>query len=250
MRILLYIIGIITLFKVNTTFAQDAYEIVKKADEKVRGEKSSQSSMTMKIIRPTWTRSVSFKSWTKGTTFSLAVITAPAKDKGQSFLKRSGELWNWNPVIKRMIKLPPSLLSQGWMGSDFTNDDLLNESSIVVDFTHKLLGTENISEKECYKIELIPKENAPVVWGKILLWISKDSYLQLKGEYFDEDYILVKTELASNIKSLGGRSIPTYYELIPADKEGNKTALILDDVKFNLPISDEFFTQQNMKKIR
>jgi outer membrane lipoprotein-sorting protein len=243
------IIAIITL-SIGNICAQNATDIVKKADEKMKGEKSSETSMTMKIIRPTWTRSVSFKSWTKGTTYSLAVITAPAKDKGQSFLKRGNELWNWNPVINRMIKLPPAMLSQGWMGSDFTNDDLLNESSVVVDFNHKILGSENVSGKDCYKIELVPKENAPVVWGKIILWISKDEYLQLKGEYFDEDMILVKSELASIIKSLGGRIIPTQFELVPADKPGNKTIVILEDAKFNPPIADDFFTQQNMKKIQ
>lgn len=231
-------------------FAQDAKEIVKKADAKMKGEQSSISQMTMKIVRPTWERTVSFKSWSKGTDYSMVLITAPAKEKGQSFLKFKRDMWSWNPSINRMIKLPPSMLSQGWMGSDFTNDDLLNESSIVVDYTHKLLGKETVSGKSCFKIELIPKENAPVVWGKIILWISTDEYLQLKSEYFDEDNYLVKTEIASDIKTMSGRVIPTRFELIPADKDGNKTILIMDQIEFNSPLSESFFTQQNMKKLR
>jgi len=230
--------------------AQDAKEIVQKADAKMKGEKTSMSEMTMKIVRPTWDRTVSFKNWTKGTDYSLALITAPAKEKGQSFLKYKREMWSWNPTINRMIKLPPSMLSQGWMGSDFTNDDLLNESSIVVDYTHKILGKEIVSEKNCYKIELIPKEDAPVVWGKIILWISEDEYLQLKGEYYDEDDYLVKTEIGSDIKDMGGRIIPARFELIPADKESHKTIVTLDAVEFNKPIDDSFFTQQNMKRVR
>ncbi|HEX3007696.1 MAG TPA: outer membrane lipoprotein-sorting protein [Bacteroidales bacterium] len=234
----------------SVAYAQDAKEIVKKADAKMRGEQSSISQMTMKIVRPTWERTISFKSWSKGTDYSLVLITAPAKEKGQSFLKFKREMWSWNPSINRMIKLPPSMLSQGWMGSDFTNDDLLNESSIVVDYTHKILGNETVSGKNCYKIELIPKENAPVVWGKVILWISKDDYLQLKSEYYDEDNILVKTEIGSDIKTMSGRVIPTKFELIPADKEGNKTIMTLDMIEFNNPITENFFTQQNMKKVR
>lgn len=231
-------------------YAQDAKEIVKKADAKMKGEQSSISQMTMKIVRPTWERTVSFKSWSKGTDYSMVLITAPAKEKGQSFLKFKREMWSWSPSINRMIKLPPSMLSQGWMGSDFTNDDLLNESSIVVDYTHKLLGKEAVSGKSCHKIELIPKENAPVVWGKIILWISADEFLQLKAEYFDEDNYLVKTEVASDIKTMSGRVIPTRFELVPADKEGNKTILIMDNIEFNTPLSESFFTQQSMKKLR
>jgi outer membrane lipoprotein-sorting protein len=229
---------------------QNATEIVKKADEKARGEKSSITTMTMQIVRPSWTRSVSFKSWNKGTDLSVALITAPAKDKGQAFLKRKTEMWNWNPSINRMIKFPPSMLSQGWMGSDFTNDDLLNQSSIIVDFTHKILTTETISGKECYKIELLPKENAQVVWGRIVLWISKDDFLQLKSEYFDEDLEPVKTETASEIKNISGRLIPTRFELIPGDKPGNKTIVTLESAVFNSDIPDSFFTQQNMKNLK
>jgi outer membrane lipoprotein-sorting protein len=241
---------ILMMFTISLGYSQDAKEIVKKADAKMRGEQSSISQMTMKIVRPTWERTISFKSWSKGTDYSLVLITAPAKEKGQSFLKFKREMWSWNPSINRMIKLPPSMLSQGWMGSDFTNDDLLNESSIVVDYTHKILGSETASGKNCYKIELTPKENAPVVWGKVILWISKDDYLQLKSEYYDEDEILVKTEIGSDIKNMSGRVIPTKFELIPADKEGNKTIMTLDMIEFNNPITENFFTQQNMKKVR
>ncbi len=231
-------------------YSQNATDIVKKADAKMKGEKTSTSTMTMKIIRPTWERTIVFKSWTKGTEYSLALILEPNREKGQSFLKYKNEMWSWNPNINRVIKLPPSMLSSGWMGSDFTNDDLLNESSIVVDYNHSIESSESISDKSCYKVLLIPKEGAPVVWGKILMWISKDDFLQLKVEYYDEDDYLVKTELASEIKSMDGRKIPTKFELIPADKEGHKTMITIDSVEFNKEIPESFFTQQNMKKIR
>lgn len=242
--------GFLFLMLLSKGFSQDATEIVRRADEKMRGEKSSYCEMTMKIVRPTWERTISFKSWAKGTKYSLALITDPAKEKGQSFLKLDREMWNWNPTISRLIKLPPSMLSQGWMGSDYTQDDLLNQGSILIDYSHKIIGNENLGNRECYKIELIPKEDAPVVWGKIILWITKADYLMLKSEYYDEDAYLVKTELGENIKNMDGRLIPATYELIPADKPGNKTIVEMDNCKFNISIDDDFFSQQNMKRQR
>ena len=230
--------------------AQDAREIIRKADEKMQGEETSKSTMTMTIVRPSWQREITFKSWTKGRDYSLALVTAPAKEEGQTFLKRETEMWNWNPTINRLIKLPPSMMSQGWMGSDFSNDDLLKESSIVVDYTHKIIGEEEIDGWDCYKIELIPLEDAAVVWGKIFKWISMEEFLQMKSEYFDEDNYLIKTELAYDIKTMDGRLIPSKFELIPEEEEGHKTVVVMDDIKFNEPIPDSFFSQQNMKRVR
>lgn len=230
--------------------AQNAKEIVKRADDKMRGENSGISTMSMKIIRPTWERTIEMKSWGKGTEMTMVLITAPAKEKGQSFLKVGREMWNWNPTISRTIKLPPSMLSQGWMGSDYTNDDMINQRSIVVDYTHKIIGEEKIEGSDCHKIELIPHDDAPVVWGKIIFWITKTDDNILKSEYFDEDEYLVKTELGKEIKNMDGRIIPTVYEIIPADEEGNMTIVTMKSIQFNAPINDSFFSIQNMKRLR
>lgn len=246
----LFISGLLLFMGIYALYSQDAREIIKKADEKMQGEETSNSTMTMKIIRPTWERDVTFKSWTKGGDYSLALVTAPPKESGQTFLKRENEMWNWNPTINRLIKLPPSMMSQGWMGSDFSNDDLLKESSIVVDYTHKITGSETIDGRDCYIIELLPHEDAAVVWGKIIKWISKEDFLQLKSEYYDEDDYLVKTETAYDIKTMDGRLIPSRFELIPEEEEGHKTVVILNEIQFNKPIDDSFFSQQNMKRIR
>lgn len=228
--------------------AQNATEIITKAEEKIRGE-SSVGEMEMKIIRPTWKRTISFKTWTKGNDFSLTLVTAPAKEDGQTFLKRQNELWQYDPTINRMIKLPPSMMSQGWMGSDFSNDDVLKESTLSKDYNHTLLSQETYDGTQTYKIELIPKENAAVVWGKIVKWISQDEYLQLKSEYYDEGDYLIKTETASDVKTMDGRVIPTHFEIIPAEEEGNKTILVIKTMEFNMDISNGFFSQQNMKQM-
>jgi outer membrane lipoprotein-sorting protein len=245
---------IIFLIMMLGTFISNAQdiniqEIVKQADEKFRGT-SSQGELTMIIQRPTWSREVSMKNWTLGNDFSLIYITAPAKEKGQVFLKRHNEMWNWVPSIERMIKIPPSMMMQSWMGSDFTNDDLVRESSLVKDYSQKLIGEETIDGYDCYKVELIPHDDAPVVWGKILMWVSKKEFYWLKAEYYDEDNNLVNTEILSDIQQMDDRKLPTRLEMIPADEEGNKTILIFKDMKFNINLKESFFSQQNMKRIR
>lgn len=233
----------------STLNAQDIKEIIRLSDEKFRGT-SSEGEMTMIIERPTWSREVTMKNWSLGNEYSLIYITAPAKEKGQVFLKREKEMWNWVPNIERMIKIPPSMMMQSWMGSDFTNDDLVRESSIVHDYTHKLLGEEIIDGYNCYKAELIPLDDAPVVWGKIIIWISKVEYYWLKSEYYDEDGFLVNTENLSEVKQMDDRKIPTRMEMIPADEPGNKTIIIFKNMKFSVKIDESFFSQQNMKRIR
>jgi len=239
----------ILVFISSLTGAQNIEEIIKKADEKFRGN-SSKGELTMIIERPTWSRTVSMKNWTLGNEYSLIYITAPAKEKGQVFLKREREMWNWVPNIERMIKIPPSMMMQSWMGSDFTNDDLVSESSLVEDYNHKLLGEEKIEGYDCYKIELIPHDDAPVVWGKLMMWVSKEEYHWLKAEYYDEENYLVKTEVMSDIKKMDDRVMPTRLEMIPEDEEGHKTILIFENMEFNIDLKESFFSQQNMKRIR
>lgn len=226
-----------------------AKEIIEKMDSKFRGQ-SSKSTMTMKIVRPKWTRTMKMKSWTKGDDYSLILVTSPARDKGVTSLKRKNEMWQWQPSIGRVIKLLPSMMSQSWMGSDFTNDDLSNQSSIIVDYDHKKLGKIKLYDRECYMIELKPKPDAPVVWGKILVWVDTKDYLQLKTEFFDEDNMLVNTMRGTEIKTMNGRTVTTRMDIIPADEPGNKTIMIYNDIQFDVKLSDSFFSVQNMKKVR
>jgi outer membrane lipoprotein-sorting protein len=227
-----------------------ATEIVRKADDKFKGEQSGYSVMTMTIVRPSWQRTVEFKSWSKEDDFALTLITAPAREKGQTFLKRGTEMWSWNPAINRLVKLPPSMMSQGWMGSDYTNDDILRESSVVNDYNHSIEGTEPVDGRDCWKIKLLAKEDAEVLWGHQVWWVDKKEFIVLKAELFDEDGYLVRSEKASELKTIDGRFIPTLLELVPAENEGYKTILKIVEMKFNIKIEDSFFSQQNMKTIR
>ena len=251
-RIKQYLIASLLLVPI-LAFTQDglsATDIIKKADDKFNGEESGISLMSMTIVRPSWDRTVEFKSWNKGTENSLTLITAPSGEKGQTFLKRGNEMWSWNPTISRLIKLPPSMMSQGWMGSDFTNDDILKESSIVKDYSHEIIGEEIIDGRTCYKIEMVAHDEAAVIWGKQIRWIDKKDYLFIKAELYDEDDYLIRTEIGREIKTMDGRLIPTIIELIPEEEEGHKTVIHIKEIEFNVPIEDRFFSQQNMKRVR
>jgi len=237
------------IITINLYAQESAREIVKKSNNLIRS-KSSYAEFTLKIIKPDWSREIEMKAWAIEPDYSMIYVTAPARDKGTVFLKRKQEVWNYIPTIQRTIKIPPSMMLQSWMGSDFTNDDLVRESSIVEDYEHSIVGEEEFEGYSCYKIELIPKPDAGVVWGKIIMLVSKKEYLQLKMDYYDEDETLVKTMQGSKIKELGGRVIPTYWEMIPVDDPGQKTVLIYNDVEFNKKIDTGFFSQQNMKRVR
>ncbi|MGI9542885.1 MAG: outer membrane lipoprotein-sorting protein [Cyclobacteriaceae bacterium] len=242
----------ISIASFGQSIAQDqltALEIVKKADDKRRGD-TNYSEMSIAIVRPSWTREMNVKAWSKGTNYSLILITDPARDKGTTFLKRNKEIWNWVPSIDRNIKLPPSMMMQSWMGSDFTNDDLIKESSIIEDYTHKLLGDSVIEGRDCYKIELIPKPDAPVVWGKIYNWIDKKDFMELKTELYDEDGYLVNRVLFSEIEELDGRLLPSKMEYIPVDKEGHKTMIKYSNVDYDIDIGEGYFSFQSMKRVR
>ncbi|MDX1942785.1 MAG: outer membrane lipoprotein-sorting protein [Saprospiraceae bacterium] len=247
--ITLLILFIVSIYPMTAQNTLTAKEIVQKADDKMRGT-TSQGEMKMTLVRPTWKREMSMRVWSKGDDYSLILVTAPARDKGTAFLKREKEIWNWQPTIDRTIKLPPSMMSQSWMGSDFTNDDLVRESSTVNDYTHKILGSEKIDGRDCYKIELIPKEDAAVVWGKIIIWIDKKDFMQMKVEFYDEDNYLVNTMLGKNVKMLGGKLLPAVMEVIPADKPNQKTMIEYISLEFDKPINESFFSVQNMKKVK
>lgn len=229
--------------------AQNAEEIVRKADERARGM-TSIATLTIQTVRPKWTREMTVKSWSKGNDLALILVTAPARDKGVVYLKRKKEVWNWIPSIERNIKLPPSMMSQSWMGTDFSNDDLVKEASIVSDYGHRITGDTVLDQRACYRIELIPKPEASVVWGKVLLWVDKKDYLMLRAEYYDEDGKLVNTLIGSDIKMLGGRLLPSRLEMIPAGKPGQKTVLIYRSLVFDTPLDDNFFTSQNMPRVQ
>jgi hypothetical protein len=229
--------------------AQTATEVITKADEKMQG-KTNRGTMIMKIVRPKWTREITMKVWGKGVDYSLVLITEPARDEGTGTLKRKKELWSWQPSIDRIIKMPPSMMMQSWMGSDFTNDDLVNQSSMVVDYSHDFMGDTTIGSYDCWKIAMYPKEESAVVWGKLEAYVSKKDHFQLILKYYDEDEFLINTMTLSDIREMGGRVIPTKMVMIPAENPDQKTVIIYRDFEYDIDLQESFFSVQNLKTIR
>lgn len=238
-----------SLVLASTMAKVDATQIVYLSDKAMRGD-SSYTESTMDIVRPDWQRSMSMKSWTKGTELSMVLVTAPAKDKGSASLKRHREMWNWVPTIERVIKIAPSMLSQSWMGSDFTNDDLINQSSIVVDYQHSVVREDQFDGDDVWVIDAIAKAEAPVVWTKVTLWISKQTHLQRKVEFYDEFEELVNVMTTFDIQDMGGRTLAARMEMEPIDKAGHKTILTTHKAQFDFEISDHFFSLGQMKALR
>lgn len=243
------IIGMLMFAAPAVMSAQDAGEIIERMEEMMRGE-SSEAEMTMTIERPRYTRDVSMKAWALGEDYSLILITAPARDQGTTFLKRRNEIWNYVPNIDRTIKMPPSMMSQSWMGSDFTNDDLVRESSTVDDYEHRVLREEVYNGREAWVLELIPKPDTPIVWGKVLMWVDKEHYIQLKVENYDQRDELANTIEFSEIGEMGGRVFPAKMTLTPADKPEQRTIMEYERLEFDVNLNESFFTQQNMRRVR
>ncbi|MBK9636806.1 MAG: outer membrane lipoprotein-sorting protein [Bacteroidetes bacterium] len=245
MRLIIFIVAIYCSVSLQ---AQTAKEIVQKADEKLRGN-TSQVELTITTVRPNWTRSMEVKAWMKGNDLSMILIQSPAKDRGIAFLKRKKEVWNWIPSLERNIKLPPSMMSQSWMGTDFTNDDLVKESSIVNDYDHSIIGDTMIDRRNCYIIKMIPKAEAVVVWGKLIVYIDKKDLIELHTRFYNEEGELINIMNAYDVKMMDNRLIPTRLEMIPMDKINHKTVMIYRSIKYNRPIEDGFFSAEKMRTI-
>jgi len=243
------IAAIFLLVNQSTTAQESAKSIVKKSDQLMRGE-TMYGRYRMTVIRPDWQRTMEFKSWSKGTEKAFILMLEPAKERGVTFLKIGREMWNYIPKINREIKIPPSMMLQSWMGSDFTNDDLVKESSVVEDYSHTLLGREQLRGFDTYKVELKPKPNAPVVWHRIIEWIRVQDYVPLEAEYYNERGELIRTLVFKEIKEIGGRTIPTVFELIEEKKPGRKTRMVLLEAEFNERIPPSTFTKQNLRRAR
>jgi outer membrane lipoprotein-sorting protein len=217
-------------------------------EEKAFWGKTLQARLTMTVTTPRWQRTLELQVWMERPRRSFIRILAPAKEAGIASLRIGTEMWNYLPAVERTIKIPPSMLTQSWMGSDFTNDDLVKESSIVEDYTQRIIATDTAGGAVVYVVELLPKPDAAVVWGRIVLRVRKADFLPARGEYYDERGTLVRVMTFSDVRLLGGRTIPTKWELRSVTKPGNVTTMVMKSATYDASISDEIFTQRNLIK--
>jgi outer membrane lipoprotein-sorting protein len=228
--------------------ALDAEALVLDSFNYMRG-KASVATVEMVIHRPDWERRMTIKAWTKGEKESLFFITAPPKDNGNGTLKKGREMWIFNPKVNRVIKLPPSMMSQAWMGSDFSNNDIAKSDSLIYDYRHQLIKTATDSGKKVYYIESLPKPDAPVVWGMLKLKIREDLIL-LSETFYDEDLKPVKIMTTLEIKPLGGKLYPKIWKMQKADTENEYTLLHYKALSFKPSLPNRLFSIPNLKNPR
>ena len=230
----------------SLAMATDARAIVDGAVNYLR-EKTSESVVHMTIHRPDWERTMTLKAWTKGKTDSIFWIDAPPKDKGNGTLKKDKEMWIFNPKVNRVIKLPPSMMSQSWQGSDFSNNDLAKSDTVIDDYEHEIINTETHDGKIVYVIQSIPKPDAPVVWGMQKLKIRED-FILLSQEFYDEDHQLIKVMSLEKIGMMGGKLYPLQWKMAKADASDEYTMLAYASIQFNIDLPERMFTISNLKK--
>jgi len=228
-------------------------EVARRVEELRRGN-TSYLTATMTIVSPRLPapRRVTIRSWDdRATKRSFIRILAPPKDAGTGFLKLHPNLWMYVPRVERTMRIPPSMMLQSWMGSDFTNDDLVRESSQLDDYDHRLLGIDPRPEDNeglrAFVLEYVPHEDAPVVWGRIVAWIETEHSTPLREDFYDEGGEKIRTLRFDDVRPVQDRRFPFRWVMRPLDKEGHETRIQVGEIRFDEPIDDAIFTTQHLK---
>jgi len=232
----------------------DASAIAKGAEGSLRADRTFfRARMTVTSPRLARPRVIEFSSWEDlPRKRSFVRIHRPAKDAGTSFLKQHPNLWMYIPRVERTVRVPPSMMSQSWMGSDFSNDDLVRESSEIEDYSHRLLGVDpdEGQGRGAYVLEYLPHESVAVVWGRIVAWIDIESGFALRQEFYDEDGEKLRLLRFEDVREVEGRRVPHRWTLTPLDKEGHETRIEMLEIAFDPELADSIFTRRNLEKGR
>jgi outer membrane lipoprotein-sorting protein len=247
-KLLTFFVVLVILLNNPPAFGTDAQIIVENSFNYVRGN-ASIATVEMTIHRPDWERKMTIKAWTRGRKDSLFYIQSPPKDHGNGTLKKSREMWMYNPKVNRIIKVPPSMMSQSWMGSDFSNNDLSKSDSFVDDYIHSIVGSEIHEGHKVYVIKSMPKPEAPVIWGMQMLKIREDN-IWLSQEFYDEDLKPVKVMTTLQIQMMGGKLYPKVWRMREVDKEDRYTQLTYKSLTFKKDLPDSLFTLTSLRKAR
>src|SRR5215510_4509446 len=226
---------------------QRTREIVDRVDRLLRGE-SSIGTVTMEISTANWQRTLSMQIWSLGTENALVRVTKPEKEAGTATLKVANNIWHYLPKVNRTIKIPTSMMMASWMGSHFTNDDLVKDSRLIHDYFIAISFEGERSGAQVYEFTLTPKPEAAVVWGKIVLEVRQADLMPTWQHFYDEDGKLVREMTLSDYKMMGGRLVPTRMVVRPADKPGEQTMIIYNDLTFDVAISEDTFSLRNLER--
>jgi len=226
----------------------NAKELVRAAMEHWRGV-TSYSEMTMTIHRPDWQRSMSMQAWSKGDKLSLVRVTEPKKDAGNGTLLKDNDMWSYSPKINRIIKIPSSMMSQGWMGSDFSNKDISKSTDILDQYDHTLSAREQQDGHTVYTVTAVPHEDAAIVWGKEVLKI-RDDFVLLEEQYWDQEGRLVKVMKTSDIAEMGGRQVARIMRMGKLETPEEWTEIVVSAIEFDIDLPENLFTLSSLRNPR
>ena len=243
------ILSSLLLFASLPAAAIEIDELIRHIDRLWRGD-TSHATMSMTVKTQRYERSMTMEAWSRGKDYSLVVIRAPIKDKGIATLKVKENIWNYLPKINRVTKVPSSMMSGSWMGSHFTNDDLVKESTIEDDYTSSITFEGKRNGVSIYELTSIPKEDAAVVWGKVVMQIEQKTLSPHRALYYDEEGLLIRTMTFDQPKIIDKRTVPMRLTLQPEDKPEESTVIVYKDIILNIPLEDFFFSLQNLQRRR
>ena len=221
-------------------------DVIDHLDELYRSE-SSHAIMTMTVVRERGTRELTMESWTKGEEEALIVIREPAREAGTATLMTEEGLWNYAPRADRLIRIPTGLLSESWMGSHFTNDDLMRETSYDDDYDTELSWTERDGERYL-GVTLTPKPEAPVVYTRIEFLLTPDDWIPVREEFYDEGE-LIRYMTFDRVETVGGKPIPLRMTLQPADEPDERTVVEYRELQFDVEVGDDLFTRRGLRRV-
>lgn len=228
--------------------APSAEQIVEAADEALFGNSTVQGEYEMAVITPSWTRTLKMKAWMDRPNKTFVRITAPAKEAGVSSLAVTPEMWNYVPSLERVIKVPPSMMLQSWFGSDFSNDDLMKQGGLLKNYAARLVGETTIGGDKAHEVELTPRPEAPVSWGKVVWFVRKADLLPLQEDYYDERGTKVRQMVYSEPKQVGGRLRPMRHEARSLTTPGKSSVLAIKTLVIGQPIDPGVFALQNLTR--
>ena len=225
----------------------DPEKILDGVDDLYRSN-ASHGIITLSVTTVNWQRTLTLEQWSKDEDKSLFKILKPKKEKGLATLRVDKNVWNYMPKVKRVVKIPSSMMSSSWMGSHFTNDDLVKQSRMADDYTFSITFEGMQDGEEVVEITCLPNKEAAVVWGKVEVVVYADDYIPLRMIYYDEDLLLSRTLEFTNIQKMDGKMIPTLMSIIPTDEPGESTTVKWEEIQFDVAIDDEFFSLRNLQQ--
>ena len=220
-------------------------EVTKHLDQ-LYGAGSAHGTMSMAVVTRHFQRTLTMETWSQGDDHMLVVIRAPAREAGTSTLKTEKGLWSYAPRADRMLRVPSGMLSESWMGSHFTHDDLVRESSFKEDYVTTLRAEQTDSGPELV-LTMIPRPDAPVIYTRIVQRLRADDWLPIRAEYYDGD-TKIRTLHFRAIRLLGGRRIPTVIELIPHETPQERTTITYEAMVFDGDIDPALFTPRGLRR--